>query len=273
MNQDTTGFLISGIWFHVRPSSTLPDFFLFVPPHCLKKKGTPAFLHWSLISITHSGLICLAPGPDSPPTITQSISFKSSSLIGPNSGSMEMNLTRAGDISQQVDTVCIVLVLNSNTHPDVIRPGKGTAELHQTFGPLCQDLVVVLRRTSHDIEHLVDKAFRHVFMETGRSWNSRIPVQAFSTVTAHSAHGHDSDRKPVAVIRLSHGLEPPGHAFGIAVPAPGAYLRAAGDRVPGVLCPLNGALRCHSLIPQLRYFLKIALAIRSPTSLCEAKTR
>ena len=34
--------LRGGIWFHVRPSSTRPAFFLFLPPHCLKKNGTLA---------------------------------------------------------------------------------------------------------------------------------------------------------------------------------------------------------------------------------------
>ena len=36
-----------GISSQVRPSSSLPLFFLLVPPHCLKKKATPAFSHCS----------------------------------------------------------------------------------------------------------------------------------------------------------------------------------------------------------------------------------
>ena len=34
-----------GIWLHVRPSNVLPAFFLFTPPHCLKKNCTPALRH------------------------------------------------------------------------------------------------------------------------------------------------------------------------------------------------------------------------------------
>ena len=45
----------------------------WTPPHCLKKNGTSATWHWSRISVTHSRSIGRAPGPDSPPTITQSI--------------------------------------------------------------------------------------------------------------------------------------------------------------------------------------------------------
>jgi hypothetical protein len=34
-----------GISFHIWPSRRRPAFFLFVPPHCLKKKGVFARLH------------------------------------------------------------------------------------------------------------------------------------------------------------------------------------------------------------------------------------
>ena len=84
-----------GISSHIRPSSLRPDLFLFVPPHCLKKKATPASKHWSLISVTHSFFIGLAPGPDSPPTIIQSMPARSSSGIGPSKGSIDRNFTNA----------------------------------------------------------------------------------------------------------------------------------------------------------------------------------
>ena len=62
-----------GISSQIRPSSTRPAFFLFVPPHCLKKKATPARRHWSRMSVTHAGSMGRAPGPDSPPRMSQSI--------------------------------------------------------------------------------------------------------------------------------------------------------------------------------------------------------
>lgn len=42
---DTICPIVSGISSHVRPSSRRPVFFLFTPPHCLKKNGTPASRH------------------------------------------------------------------------------------------------------------------------------------------------------------------------------------------------------------------------------------
>ena len=49
---------------------------LFTPPHCLKKNGISAAMLWSRMSVTQPEAIGLAPGPDSPPTITQSIPFR-----------------------------------------------------------------------------------------------------------------------------------------------------------------------------------------------------
>jgi hypothetical protein len=39
-----------GISSHIRPSRMRPFLLLFVSPHCLKKKGTPAAKHWLRIS-------------------------------------------------------------------------------------------------------------------------------------------------------------------------------------------------------------------------------
>ena len=86
----------SGIWFHVLPSSVRPFFFLLTPPHCLKKNGTPAARHWSRMSVAHSACMGLAPGPDSPPTMTQSMPSKSISGMGPSSGSKDKNFIAAG---------------------------------------------------------------------------------------------------------------------------------------------------------------------------------
>ena len=48
-----------GIWLHVRPSSIRPAFFLFVPPHCLKKNATPVSMHCLRTSRTQSGFYVL----------------------------------------------------------------------------------------------------------------------------------------------------------------------------------------------------------------------
>lgn len=82
--------MTSGISSQILPSSTLPVFFLFKPPHCLKKKGILFIVHCSLMSSTHFSSIGRAPGPDSPPTMAQSILFSGSFSIGPSKGSSEM---------------------------------------------------------------------------------------------------------------------------------------------------------------------------------------
>lgn len=49
-----------------------PDRFLLVLPHSLKKKRTPASLHWSRMLSTQFSAIFLVLGPDPPPVMTQS---------------------------------------------------------------------------------------------------------------------------------------------------------------------------------------------------------
>ena len=85
----------AGISSHVRPSSSRPAFFLFVPPHCLKKNGTSACAHCSRRSVTQARSIGRDRGPDSPPTIAQSIPSRFSSGNGPSRGSSERNFTSA----------------------------------------------------------------------------------------------------------------------------------------------------------------------------------
>lgn len=79
----------------VRPSSSRPVSFFRTPPHCLKKKGTPESAHWSRIEATHSGFMSRAPGPLSPPTITQSMLLRSSVPRSSSSGSIERKRTAA----------------------------------------------------------------------------------------------------------------------------------------------------------------------------------
>jgi len=49
--------LPNGYSLQVLPSSIRPAAFLFLPPHCLKKNGALASLHWSRISMTQPGSI------------------------------------------------------------------------------------------------------------------------------------------------------------------------------------------------------------------------
>ncbi len=90
-----TPALMTGISSHVRPSSTRPVRFLNTPPHCLKKKGTLLRTHVSRIARTHRGCTGRAPGPDSPPAITQSTPDRSKPGNGPRRGSSDRNFVRA----------------------------------------------------------------------------------------------------------------------------------------------------------------------------------
>lgn len=81
---------------YVRPSNRRPCLPFCTPPHCLKKNRTPARSHCCLMRCTQPGRTGLAPGPLSPPTMTQCMPER---LILPtfsSSGSILKNLTRAG---------------------------------------------------------------------------------------------------------------------------------------------------------------------------------
>src|SRR5271170_5482621 len=86
---------LAGISLHSRPSKVRPPVFGERPPHCLKKNGTPASLHWSRISRTQSIEISRRRGPLSPPTMTQSIPDKSIRPRLSSRGSTDRNRTAA----------------------------------------------------------------------------------------------------------------------------------------------------------------------------------
>src|SRR5271166_1536635 len=63
----------TGISNHCRPSRMFPAAFLCTPPHCLRKKGMWWYRHCLWRVFTQYFFIGLAPGPLSPPTISQSM--------------------------------------------------------------------------------------------------------------------------------------------------------------------------------------------------------
>ena len=69
--------------------------------------------------MTHSFFIGLAPGPDSPPTITQSIRQRSRQGNGPSSGSMERKLDEGRNLTQLINSVHVPFVLHTYSHPDL----------------------------------------------------------------------------------------------------------------------------------------------------------
>ena len=85
----------TGIWFQILPSNNRPAAFLFLPPHCLKKKATLARRQASRIEVAHSAFIGRAFGPDSPPTIIHLMPLRWQNETGPKRGSQEINLILA----------------------------------------------------------------------------------------------------------------------------------------------------------------------------------
>ena len=75
-----------GISLYIFPSNSCPFFFLFHPPHCLKKNGISSFWQISRISRIHALSTGLALLPDSPPVTTQSIPLKSICFNDPSKG-------------------------------------------------------------------------------------------------------------------------------------------------------------------------------------------
>src|SRR5579859_1396456 len=55
----------------------------------------------------------------------------------------------------------------------------------------------------------------------------------------------EGELESVGVIGLAHCLEPERHALGVAVLAAGADLGAAGQWIPGCLCPLDSRVLRH----------------------------
>ena len=64
-------------------------------PSCFTKQATPASAHWRTMLRIHATSQGRAPGPDSPPTMTQLMPRKSSRRMGPNKGSSDRNLILA----------------------------------------------------------------------------------------------------------------------------------------------------------------------------------
>ena len=63
--------------------------------YCLKKNGTLAWRHWWRIDSPQAGCIGRAPGPLSPPTMTQWIPSIGKASSGPSKGSQDKNRTCA----------------------------------------------------------------------------------------------------------------------------------------------------------------------------------
>src|SRR5659263_774959 len=124
----------------VLPSSSRPAFFFLTPPHCLKKKGTPAWAHWSLISVTHEGSMCLAPEPDFATDDNPVDPLQVQAGERTEERFQGKKFRGRGCGPQMIDPVSVIRVFHTYSHPDVIRPGEMVAQLQKAFGPFGQHL-------------------------------------------------------------------------------------------------------------------------------------
>ncbi len=101
------------------------------------------------------------------------------------------------------------------------------------------DLELMLRPASHDVEGTLDEGERDVLGEAvGQGFDEDLtwgpPAQWFLECGVMRL-----EREACAVSRCAHGFEALCDAFGIAVHAPRAHLRATRYRVPRHLCLFN----------------------------------
>ena len=146
-----------------RPSSVRPAGFLLTPPHCLKKKHTPASRHWSRISVTQSSSIGREPGPDSPPTIAQSIPVRSRFVAvpaaAPGTGTSPPHLFVSDHQSGRCSRPARHLPPSRHS---AARRSKETA---RPGDRLCQNLEVVPVRSPHHIKNPGDEIERDIALE------------------------------------------------------------------------------------------------------------
>lgn len=138
------------------------------------------------------------------------------------------------------------VVLYTRTDPDVWRPPERCCHLLDPDWSLRQHLERVLTAGIHDAKDTLNELCRNVRMEE----------------VTHGVHEYQARPAPVhgevdqivvernsetsRIPGLPHRLKPTRKSFGVAVLAPTADLRAAGDRVPGCVRPFDECAISHS---------------------------
>ena len=70
-----------------------------------------------------------------------------------------------GHLLQVMDAEHNPFILNTHTHPDILRPWQILGDFQETCTPFCKDLENVLRSLSHRVKHLLDEGEWHLFLE------------------------------------------------------------------------------------------------------------
>ncbi len=118
----------------------------------------------------HSGFIGRAPGPLSPPTITQSILLRLNEPNSSNSGSMERKRTLRWRTSEAIDPrQAMLLVLDTHAPPDVTRLGSKAEfcwkQVAKAFRSLRQNLISVPIGGAHHPRDRHNVVIRNLLMK------------------------------------------------------------------------------------------------------------
>ena len=161
---------------------------------------------------------------------------------------------RAG-LYQVGDSMHIVLRLDADTHPDVIRPFYLGAEFQQALGAFGEHLERVPRCAAHDRECLLDELDRHIAVEQVAHRVDEDDLGLFPTQRRFQGVLMQGEREAVSIVGLPHGLESPRHAFGVAVLAPGLIL----------VQPVRG-FQVDSVHSMLRYLVPMGITLAQKMS-------
>ena len=101
-------------------------------------------------------------------------------------------------------------------------------------------------RVRHDLERAADELLGHVLMEQVTHRVQKDTARFAPSERERELIGVECQVEAVAIARVAHRLEPRRETFRVAVFAARADLRAAGDRIPGRVSPLDRALVSHS---------------------------
>ena len=138
-------------------------------------------------------------------------------------------------------------VLDGDANPYVVSPIKVFPVLRRDVWSFREHLKRMLGTIVHHAENFLDVFKGDILMEkvTHRIHKNNLRCLPRFWFVEHL--GLKGEFKPISILRLSHGLEAFGHAFGITVFAAGTDLCAAGHRIPCRLSPLYCSTLGHVL--------------------------
>src|SRR3989338_952437 len=144
-----------------------------------------------------------------------------------------------------VDPPGILLVLNTQTHPNILRPVDEPVELAQIIRALRKDLKLVPIGAAYDVKHLKEIGYRHVLVKqvTHRVDEDTLRFPPLQRKVQHV--GLKRQLEAITVIPLPHSLQTLCNAFGITVLTAGTDFDTSCDRIPGGLRPFNRGIRAH----------------------------